>query len=127
MPKLNDVDGYDRKLARIRRILVVLGIAGTVFVSISYGWQTGLGFLVGAIASYLSLWRWHRVVESLGSDSVRTRMPVISFILQFGLLAIAGYVILTHLEVNRLAAGLGLLVGAAAVILEILYELFYGA
>jgi len=127
MPKPNDADGYERPLARIRWIIVVLGIGGTVFVSIFYGWQTGLGFLIASIASYWSVWRWHRVVDSLGPDSVRQRIPVARFILQFGLLAIIAYVIVKYLQVNRLVAVSGLLVGAAAVILEILYELAYGA
>ena len=127
MSKPNDADRYKRPLARIRRIIVVLGIGGTVYVSIAYGWQTGLGFLVASIASYWSVWRWHRVVESLGPDSVRERIPVSRFILQFRLLAIVGYVIVKYLQVNRLVAVSGLLVGAAAVILEILYELAYGA
>lgn len=127
MPKPNDADRYERPLARIRWIIVVLGIGGTVFASISYGWQTGLGFLVASMASYWSVWRWHRVVESLGPDNVRKRIPVARFILQFGLLALIGYVIVKYLQVNRLVAVSGLLVGAAAVILEILYELAYGA
>ena len=127
MPKPNDVDRYERPLVRIRWIIVVLGIGGTVFVSISYGWQTGLGFLVASIASYWSVWRWHRVVQSLGPDSVREKIPVNRFILQFVLLAVVGYVIVKYLQVNRLAAVSGLLVGAAAVILEIFYEIAYGS
>jgi hypothetical protein len=127
MTEPNDVDRYERPLARIRRIVVVLAIGGTIFVSIAYGWQTGVGFLAASIASYWSVWRWHRVVESLGPDTVRKRIPVSRFILQFLLLAVVGYVIVKYLEVNRLAAVSGLLVGAAAVILEIFYELAYGA
>ena len=127
MTQPNDVDLYERPLARIRRIVVILAIGGTVFVSIAYGWQTGVGFLVASIASYWSVWRWHRVVESLGPDTVRKRIPVSRFILQFLLLAAVGYVIVKYLEVNRLAAVSGLLVGAAAVILEIFYELVHGA
>jgi len=127
MTQPNDVDLYERPLARIRRIVVILAIGGTVFVSIAYGWQTGVGFLVASIASYWSVWRWHRVVESLGPDTVRKRIPVSRFILQFLLLAAVGYVIVKYLEVNRLAAVSGLLVGAAAVILEIFYELAHGA
>jgi hypothetical protein len=125
--KPNDAARWDRSLLRVRWITQVLGIAGTIFVSIYYGWQTGLGFLVAALASYWSLWRWHRVVDSLGPDSVRVKIPVRRFILQFGLLAATGYVIVKYLEVNRLAAVSGLLVAAAAVLLEILYELIYGS
>lgn len=124
--KLSDADRWERSIVRVRWITQALGIAGTVFVSIYYGWRTGLGFLVAALASYWSLWRWHRVVDSLGPDSVRVKIPVRRFILQFGLLAVTGYVIVRYLEVNRLAAVSGLLVAAAAVILEILYELIYG-
>jgi hypothetical protein len=122
----NDATRYERTLGRVRRIMQVLGAGGTVLVTIRYGWQTGLGFLVAAIASYWSLGRWHHVVQSLGPEKIRVRIPVARFLLQFGLIAAVGYVIVKYLEVNRLAAVSGLLVGAAAVILEIFYELFYG-
>ncbi|HYL37992.1 MAG TPA: hypothetical protein VEV17_18900 [Bryobacteraceae bacterium] len=127
MPRLSEEDRYALQLVRIRGIIVGLGIVGTVLVSLYYGWQTGLGFLIGATVSYSSLSRWHRVVESIGGGSPRPRMPVVSSIVQFGLLAIAAYVMVKYLQVNRLAAFSGLLVGAAAVIMVMLYELVYGA
>lgn len=127
MPALSEQDRYDRQIKRIRALIVGLGIGGTAFVAIRYGWQTGVGFLVGAIASYLSVVRWRRIVESIGQEGARPKMPVFGFIVQFGLITAVGYVIFKYLELNRLAAGLGLLVGAAAVTIEILYQLLYGA
>ena len=117
---------YDRPVRRIRRTVVILGSAGTVVVSIVYGWRTGAGFLVCAAASFLTVWRQQRVVESLGPSTSRKRLPVLRFMLQFAVLAAAGYVIVKYLELNRLAAVSGLLVAGIAVILEIIYELIYG-
>lgn len=123
----NDARFYADPVRRIRRIIVVFGVAGTVLVSIAYGVRTGAGFLLGAIASYLGFWRQQRVVESLGPAKVARKPAVWRFVWQFAILAAAGYVIVKYLEVNRLAAVSGLLVAAAAVILEIFYELIYGS
>ncbi len=127
MPEASDTASYDRPIARIRRLIVILGAAGTVAVTIVYGWQTGLGFLVTAAASYMGFWRQRRVVDSLAPEQSRKRFPTARFILHFAIVVLAGFAIVKYLEVNRLAAVSGLLVAAAAVILEILYELIYGA
>ena len=127
MPEASDTASYDRPVARIRRFIIVLGAAGTIAVTIIYGWQTGLGFLVAATASYMGFWRQRRVVDSLAPDRSRKRFPIARFILHFAIVGLAGFAIVKYLEVNRLAAVSGLLVAAAAVVLEILYELIYGA
>ncbi len=117
---------YNRPVRRIRRTVVILGSAGTLVVSIVYGWRTGAGFLACAAVSFLTVWRQQRVVESLGFSTSRKRLPMLRLMLQFAVLAAAGYVIVKYLELNRLAAVSGLLVAGIAVILEIIYELIYG-
>ncbi len=116
---------YDRPIARIRRIIVVLGALGVIFVSVTYGVRSGAGFLLGAIASLLSFWRQQRTVEALGPQTVAKRPPVRRFIVQFGMLALAGYVIVKYLGVNRIAVVSGLLLAGVAVTIEILYELIF--
>jgi hypothetical protein len=122
----SDEAQYEGPVRRIRRTVAILGTAGTIVVSIVFGLRTGAGFLVCAAASFFTVWRQQRIVESLGPSNSRRRLPVLRFMLQFGLLAAAGYVIVKYLEVNRLAAVSGLLVAGIAVILEIIYELIYG-
>ncbi len=123
----DDAAQYGRPVARIRRIIVALGILGAVFVSITYGVRNGAGFLLGAAASLFSFWRQQRMVEALGPATVAKRPPVRRFMVQFGLLALAGYVIVKYLEVNPLAVVSGLLLAGLAVTGEIIYELIFGS
>ena len=109
----------------MRRTIVALGAAGAIAAFIVYGPRTGLGFLIGAAASFLSFWRYQRMAETLGSETIR-RPRVKRFMIQFALLAGAGYVIVKYLEVNRMALAIGLLVAGVAVTIEILYEMIYG-
>jgi hypothetical protein len=117
---------YEGPVRRIRRMVVVLGAAGTIVVSIVFGLRTGAGFLVCAAASFLTVWRQQRIVESLGPTKSRKRLLALRFMLQIAVLAASGYVIVKYLEVNRLAAVSGLLIAGIAVILEIIYELIHG-
>lgn len=127
MPAVSEAEQYDGPVRRIRRIILVLGMSGAIVVAVVCGWQSGLGFLLCAAVSYSSFWRQQRVVESLGPESEARRPPVRRFLLQIAFFGAAAYVIVKYLEVNRLAAVSGLLVAAAAVLLEIIYELIYGA
>ena len=127
MTAVSEAEQYDGPVRRIRRIIVVLGVAGAIAVTLVYGWQSGLGFLLCAAVSYSSFWRQQRVVESLGPETQARRPPLRRFLLQIAFFGAAAYVIVKYLEVNRLAAVSGLLVAAAAVLLEIIYELIYGA
>jgi hypothetical protein len=117
---------YEGPVRRIRRMVVVLGAAGTIAVSVVFGLRTGAGFMVCAAVSFLTVWRQQRIVESLGPSQSRKRLLALRFMLQIAVLASAGYVIVKYLEVNRLAAVSGLLIAGIAVILEIIYELIHG-
>jgi len=57
---------YEGVLRRIKRNILVLGVTGSVALLLWKGWRFGGGFLVGSATSYLSFWRWQRVVESVG-------------------------------------------------------------
>jgi hypothetical protein len=122
---MTDDERYRRSVRRMRRTIAILGAAGAVAASIVYGPRAGLGFLLGATASFLSFWRYQRLTESLGPQNA-TRPRVKRFMIQFALLAGAGYVIVKYLEVNRMALAIGLLVAGVAVTVEILYEIIYG-
>ena len=113
---------YERTLARVTRILIALAIAGTVAFTLARGWRYGAGFLLGAAISCGSLWRWQKVVNALGVN--QKRRSSWRLVLRLLVLGAAAYVIVRYLEVNVLAALVGLLASAAAVVIEILYELF---
>src|SRR5258708_10190162 len=101
---------YEGPVRRIRRSVVVLGVAGTIVVSIVFGIRTGAAFLVCAAASFLTVWRQQRIVESLGPTKSRKRLLPLRFMLQIAVLAAAGYVIVKYLEVNRLSVLSALLI-----------------
>jgi hypothetical protein len=123
---MTDEARYHRSVRRMRRTIAVLGAAGAIAASFVYGPSTGFGFLIGAAASFLSFWRYQRIAESLGRSNNAGRPRVKRFMIQFALLAGAGYVIVKYLEVNRMALAIGLLVAGVAVTIEILYEIIYG-
>src|SRR5579883_2223224 len=115
MPE-NEPDPYLRIVRRITHGILILGPLGAVAAFVSGGWRFGVGFLLGAALSYVSFWRWQRVVESL-SGSAKGR-SLTGLILRFvGLVAIA-YAIIKYLEVNPVAVFLGLLTSAAAVVVS---------
>ena len=114
---------YSEVLRRITWFILALGIAGAVAASWLKGVRTGFGFLIGAALSYLSFWRWQQVINSLGANP-RPRSTW-SLALRLLVLVALAYGIIRLLGLNPAAAVAGLLVSAAAVILEILYELIY--
>jgi hypothetical protein len=117
-------DVYGRVIHRITLAILLLGLAGTATFIATRGWRFALGFFLGACMSYLSFWRWQRVVESLGG-SIEKR-SIASMVVRFAVLAAAAYGIVKYLDVTPVAVFLGLLISAAAVIVAILFELIYG-
>jgi len=92
------------------------------------GWQGGCGFLLGGLLSYLNF-RWlKRTVSALGqtaqSKPPRAWVAVLSG-LRYLLLGLGAYVIVRFSEIRLTAFLAGLFAPAAAVILEILFELIY--
>lgn len=116
-----------RAVTRIEFLIVFLGIGGTAAAAIHGGGRWALGFLLGAVASWISF-RWtKKVVNALGGPAgapPRHRFAVLLG-LRYLLLAAGGYAILNYSAVSLAAALFGLFVPVAAVILEILFELTY--
>jgi hypothetical protein len=122
MPQ-SEPGSYDRITRRITWIILVLGLAGAIGVAAAKGIRDGLAFLIGAAVSYLSFWGWQRIVDALSPGAKpRTSRFFIFRILLLGALA---YAIIKFLGLNVAVAVTGLLVSAAAVILELIYELIY--
>jgi hypothetical protein len=118
---------YRAAMARIYRLLVVVSIAGTVFAFAWKGWPAGGGFALGAAASTLSF-RWlHRLVNALGARGQQSGKGRLAWLFGFRYLifGLSAYVIVKYFGINPVAVVLGLFAAAAAVLIEILFELIY--
>lgn len=124
MPE-NDPQRYSRFLRRVTWLILTLGLIGAASLAAWKGLKTGYSFLVGAMVSYLSFWRWQRVVEALSPKSKKQRNWF--FIVRIVLIGALAWVIIKYLGLNLAAAASGLLVSAAAVMLGIIYELIYAS
>lgn len=116
---------YRRFSHRVAWLILILGLIGAAYLAARRGLQTGASFLIGAAVSYLSFWRWQRLVDAIGpGHKPRSRW---SFVIGLIALVALAWVIIKFLRLNIAAAASGLLVSAAAVILEIIYELIYAS
>jgi len=128
---------YDGVLTRIVRIGIVLGAAGTIYAAVKFGPRIGIGFLAGAILSILNFHGLRRLVEGLealaapnpdGSQkrvSAGMRGSWMFWALRYAIFFGAAYVIVKGLNISLMPVLAGLFVVAAAILLEIVYELTY--
>lgn len=119
----SEPDIYQRIIRRITLWILVLGPLGAIVLGISKGSGFGAGFLLGASLSYVSFWRWTKVVDALTGASKPRSLGL--WLLRFAVLIGAGYVIVKYLEVTPAAVFMGLLVSAAAVVISITYEVIF--
>jgi ATP synthase I subunit len=123
MAGLDDLD-YPRVVGRITRIIVVLGVAGSIGAFIAGGWSWAAGFALGGAASWLSF-RWlKQMVGALGVEHPESGLAA-KAVIRYLLIGGVAYVIVKYTVVNLRAALTGLLLSTAAVIVEILIELIY--
>jgi hypothetical protein len=120
-----------RSVGRIHAWMMVVSSAGVLLLFASRGWRWGLGFALGAAASWLNLYWLEKLVDSLGQAAAKKppkKRVAVVLGLRYLLLGAAGYVILNYSDLSVVAALVGLFVSAAAAILEILYQLVkYGS
>ena len=111
----------DRVTRRMYWLIVALGVVGAGAAFAKAGWQAGLGFLLGAAASYLNFHWLHSLVDAMGEGKAR---PLLAFFLgnRYFLFGIVAYLIVKWLGINLMAALAGLLVPVAAIFAEVLYE-----
>ena len=115
---------YARAMTRIQRLILAIGLIGATFVAIRFGLRAGSGFAAGVLMSLFSFHTFRGVAESLGGPANRRAAAFAAlFIMRFGLIGGAIYVIVKYLEVSPMALLAGLFAAAAAVLVEILYEL----
>jgi ATP synthase I subunit len=121
-----DAAFYDRALVRIMRVGMVLGGAGTVYAWVRHGSRAAIGFLVGSLLSLFNFHSLRRLAEGLGAGSgAPFGGSAVFYGLRYFMVGGAVYVIVKVLEISLMSVLAGLFVAAAAIIVEILYELIY--
>jgi hypothetical protein len=125
---MSDVEAIrvERALTRIRRWMAVLAVAGTGAALWIEGPAWGAGFLAGALGA-MANFRWLEQLAA-GLDPRRPARRLrwaMLFGLRYVLLGAAAYVIVKLFGFSGLAILAGLLVAAAAVLAELVYELFH--
>jgi hypothetical protein len=118
---------YEKALNRVNRLMRLLVAAGTVVLAVAFTWQAAGGFLIGAVIGSLN-YRWlKRLATKMGgaSGEKSNSGSAVLFGLRYFLLGGAAYVTVNYLGVDVIALLCGLFIPAAAVILEILFELIY--
>ncbi len=111
-------------VARIWKIIWMMGALGAVVLMLWRGWTWSAGWLLGTAVSALNF-RWlKQLADSLGVEAAKPRKAVfLGF--RYVFLGSGAYVILKYSAISLPAALSGLFVSVAAVILEILFELAY--
>ena len=123
MPAASDVDVYRRTVRRIAWLALAIGLAGTAAAAVLRGIAFGAAFLLGAVLSGASLWRWKKMADALGRPS--RRRSALGWVMQLVLAIAAAFVIIVYLKLIAVAVFLGLLVSAAAIIVAILFDLIW--
>jgi len=120
---LGDQAFYDRFIRRVTWIILALALTGSAVLAIVKEIRIGLAFLIGATVSYGSFWGWRQLVDALTpGPKKRSAVP---FVVRILLLIALAYAIIRFLGLNFAVAASGLLVSAAAVLLELIFELIY--
>ena len=119
----SDPEFYTRALRRVGVMILALGTIGAGALVSLKGFRMGLAFLIGALLSYASFWGWQHLVLALSPGSPQRKSW--RFMFRIVILAAAAIAIIKLLGLSVAAAVTGLLVSAAAVVLEIIYELIY--
>jgi small-conductance mechanosensitive channel len=119
---------FSGAIDRIQRITVVLGVASTVATWAVYGTAIGIGFLIGSVISYVNFHWLKKAIDTLASritqtgDSTSSRSTVVRFMLRYGFIVIACYVILIGSKSSVYGLLGGLFVTVAAILCEAAYE-----
>jgi ATP synthase I chain len=116
---------------RIRRITIVLGLAGTIVTASFFGWRQGLGSAAGALAGYLNfVWLHHasrmiteRMIPSAGNPPSRFRL-LLAFAGRYVFIVATAYVILKSWPQLLVGFSVALFFPIVAAMCEGIYEAF---
>jgi hypothetical protein len=119
-----------RALDRIRRFMIVLGLAALITAQIFFGWRITLGFALGATVAYLNFYWLEKVVAGLADLTIQSGTPASSrgivhrFILRYFLMAFIAFAILTVSRESLYGLFAGLFLPVAAMLCEAGYETY---
>jgi ATP synthase I chain len=123
-------DFYSRALERIRRTMIVIGIAGLVTAWAFFGWRIGAGFTLGAVIAFLNFYWLEKVVAGIADLTLQSGTPasgrsvVQRFLLRYFLMAVVAFVILTVSRESLYGLFAGLFLPVTAMLCEALYEAY---
>jgi len=123
---------YGAALDRIRRFILVLGVAGVVVSLVRFGWVVGAGFLLGAIVSYVNHVWLERVVGALGERITRGQSRerggaiVARAVLRYAFIALGAYVIFRVSKAGLFGFLGGICLTIAAIACEAAVEMYVG-
>ncbi|HUN88717.1 MAG TPA: ATP synthase subunit I [Terriglobales bacterium] len=115
-------------LLRIRHIAIVLGILSATVVWARFGTAIGVGYAVGCVVSYVNFVWLERVIGAVVNRVTETgeagssRGIVTRFLLRYGFIAIACFVILMCFKSSVYGLLGGLFLSVAAILCEAAYE-----
>jgi hypothetical protein len=119
---------FETAVRRMRRLMWWFTGVGTAALAATLGGSWAAGFLTGALIAQISFQVTHRFVLSIGGG-VRGKPATWKTVLvgaRYLIIAAVIYAMMKLFGLNILAALCGLLVAAAAALIEILYELIHG-
>ncbi len=123
---MDDID-YTRSTRRLYWLTFVIVITGSFLAWALWGPGAGGGFALGGIASLVNLGMWEAIANALsGARAKKTMAAGGLFAGRFLALYAFGYVIVRALNVQPLAAVVGLLSASLAVVAEIVLQLTGG-
>lgn len=117
---------FEKAYKRISGFMIASAVLGTLAAFWYEGLRGSAGFLIGAAFSIVNF-RWMKqIAGALGSKGPpKTMGRAIVFGMRYFLFGLIGYVIVKVFGISLLAVLAGLFAAAAAVVLEIIYELIY--
>lgn len=121
---------YSGAMARITRIMPVLGAILTGFILLRFSWQVAAGFAVGCLIAYVNFHWLKRVVTALADRTTASGNPqstkgiVARFLLRYALIAIGCYAIFRISRVSMYGLLAGLFLPVAAITCEAVYEVY---
>jgi hypothetical protein len=123
-------DFYANALARMQRMMMVIGAAAVVTALAYSGWRIALGVALGSAIAYLNFHWLKRVVAALADLTISSGAPasgrgiVHRFLLRYFLMALIAFVILTVSRQSLYGLFAGLFLPVAAIFCEAGYEFY---
>jgi hypothetical protein len=112
----------------MERTAIVISICGVAVALIFYGWRNALGFAGGTVIAYFNFGLWKQISGALGAPGASVPGGASAALLGLRYLLIGGavFAMIKVLDVSAMPVVGGLLVSAAAVLIEIVRQLFGG-